>query len=316
MESQVLRKLGSVFYHYAPSHKGTNVNIRINSRFDLTFQLVYFIANQGIENVYRQVVKTVNRNFSVPDNVTDVYLAVTSGLDSTRTNVDIIFTETNQQVSDLFITPWNSASGKRYHSDPYAGQWNWVSPDIAIDKNKVSIVVHNLGNGASKDFTIQIYSVAASSSSPRLLKSLVVAEPIKPFSSTKVELTLDQVPSLGDLAVTVQETGSNVSLACTGLLGASFGGGPVLKGFEFLEAKVTDEVLYRFEFAILPLLLQKISTWNVSLLYYSKPGPNADGILLVGIPERDRSKFEQFFKTEGFNFSDETSNPAYRKYLI
>jgi len=250
-----------------------------------------------------------------------VYLAVTSGLDSTRTNVDIIFTETNQQVSDLFITPWNSASGKRYNSDPHNGHWNWVSPDIAIDNNKVSLVVHNLGNGVSKDFTIQIYSVTAANA-PKLLKSQVVADPIKEFSSTKVELTLDQLPSLGNLAVTVQETGSNVSLACT-QLGASVGGArPVLKGFQVMEAKVPvvqNEVLYRFEFPERPgalcVFLQKLSTWNVSLLHYKKHGPDA-GQVFVGIPERERSKFELFFKGLGFNYVDETSNPAYKKFFL
>jgi threonine dehydratase len=83
----------------------------------------------------------------------------------------------------------------------------------------------------------------------------------------------------------------------------------------------TGEIVYRFEFperpgALMNFLKHMGSGWNISLFHYRNHGADV-GRVLVGlqVPDRDRAAFRRFLKELGYNYADETRNPAYRLFL-
>jgi len=84
---------------------------------------------------------------------------------------------------------------------------------------------------------------------------------------------------------------------------------------------VHDEVLYRFEFperpgALLKFLTESAGRWNISLFHYRNHGA-AFGRVLAGleVPERERSELKTFLNDLGYAYVDESSNPAYQRFL-
>jgi threonine dehydratase len=81
------------------------------------------------------------------------------------------------------------------------------------------------------------------------------------------------------------------------------------------------ESIYRFEFPERPGALMRFLTsmspnWNISLFHYRNHGADV-GRILVGlqIPENERATFGRFLKALGYEYVDETRNPAYRLFL-
>jgi threonine dehydratase len=63
--------------------------------------------------------------------------------------------------------------------------------------------------------------------------------------------------------------------------------------------------------------LQRMGTgWNISLFHYRNHGADV-GRVLVGlqVPERERSAFRAFLRELGYDYADESRNPAYRFFL-
>jgi threonine dehydratase len=82
-----------------------------------------------------------------------------------------------------------------------------------------------------------------------------------------------------------------------------------------------DEVLYRFIFperpgALLHFLTRIGDKWNISLFHYRNHGSDF-GRVLVGIqvPLQERDRFSEFLKQLGYEYNDETNNPAYQRFL-
>ncbi len=84
---------------------------------------------------------------------------------------------------------------------------------------------------------------------------------------------------------------------------------------------VVHEILYRFMFperpgALMNFLSRMGAAWNISLFHYR--GHGADfGRVLVGmqVPPRDQKKFRKFLASLGYEYVEETGNPAYRLFL-
>jgi threonine dehydratase len=86
-------------------------------------------------------------------------------------------------------------------------------------------------------------------------------------------------------------------------------------------AQMADEMLYRFEFPERPgalmNFLQGMGTgWNISLFHYRNQGADV-GRVLVGlqVPEKGRAGFRRFLRELGYDYVDESRNPAYRFFL-
>jgi threonine dehydratase len=84
---------------------------------------------------------------------------------------------------------------------------------------------------------------------------------------------------------------------------------------------VTNEIVYRFEFPERPGALMKfLSTlggrWNISMFHYRNHG-SAYGRVLVGmqVPKAERPQVKEFLNEIGYNFWEETDNPAYKLFL-
>ena len=82
-----------------------------------------------------------------------------------------------------------------------------------------------------------------------------------------------------------------------------------------------DEMLYRFEFperpgALMNFLNRMGTGWNISLFHYRNQGGDV-GRVLVGlqVPEKGRTAFRRFLRELGYDYADETRNPAYRFFL-
>jgi threonine dehydratase len=58
------------------------------------------------------------------------------------------------------------------------------------------------------------------------------------------------------------------------------------------------------------------SSWNISLFHYRNHGADV-GRVLVGlqVPERERGALRRFLRELGYDYSDESRNPAYRFFL-
>lgn len=83
----------------------------------------------------------------------------------------------------------------------------------------------------------------------------------------------------------------------------------------------TDEILYRFEFperpgALVNFLDKMGGRWNISLFHYRSHGADF-GRVLVGmqVPKKDKRAFQKFLDALGYEYADETKNPAYRLFL-
>ena len=82
-----------------------------------------------------------------------------------------------------------------------------------------------------------------------------------------------------------------------------------------------NEILYRFEFPERPGALRNFlnkmgQTWNISLFHYRNHGGDF-GRVLVGmqVPPKEQREFKAFLDNLGYEYVDETDNPAYRLFL-
>lgn len=83
----------------------------------------------------------------------------------------------------------------------------------------------------------------------------------------------------------------------------------------------TNEIIYRFEFperpgALMNFLDKMGGRWNISLFHYRSHGADF-GRVLVGmqVPTKDKRAFEKFLDSLGYEYVDETKNPAYKLFL-
>jgi threonine dehydratase len=84
---------------------------------------------------------------------------------------------------------------------------------------------------------------------------------------------------------------------------------------------VKDEIVYRFEFPERPGALMKFldsmsAGWNISLFHYRNHGSDS-GRVLVGmqVPAAEKRAFRAFLDRLGYDYAEETENPAYRMFL-
>jgi threonine dehydratase len=85
--------------------------------------------------------------------------------------------------------------------------------------------------------------------------------------------------------------------------------------------QVDNELLYRFMFperpgALMNFLANLRSDWNISLFHYRNHGADF-GRVLVGmqVPPDDKIAFQDFLDRLGYEYADESQNPAYRLFL-
>ncbi len=82
-----------------------------------------------------------------------------------------------------------------------------------------------------------------------------------------------------------------------------------------------DEVLYRFIFperpgALLHFLTGIGGKWNISLFHYRNHGSDFGRVLVgIQIPQQERDDFCTFLDELGYEYSNETENPAYQRFL-
>lgn len=81
------------------------------------------------------------------------------------------------------------------------------------------------------------------------------------------------------------------------------------------------ELIYRFMFPERPGALMKFlnemgGRWNISLFHYRNHGADF-GRVLVGmqVPPKDKKAFEDFLENLGYEYAEETANPAYKLFL-
>jgi len=86
-------------------------------------------------------------------------------------------------------------------------------------------------------------------------------------------------------------------------------------------ALARNERLFRFEFPERPGALMKFLTsmspsWNISLCHYRNHGADY-GRILVGmqVPPEDQVKFQDFLDKLGYEYAEESKNPAYKLFL-
>lgn len=85
--------------------------------------------------------------------------------------------------------------------------------------------------------------------------------------------------------------------------------------------EATHEIIYRFEFperpgALMRFLVKMGGRWNISLFHYRSHGADF-GRVLVGmqVPPKDKRAFQTFLDSLGYEYADETRNPAYKLFL-
>lgn len=82
-----------------------------------------------------------------------------------------------------------------------------------------------------------------------------------------------------------------------------------------------DERLFRFQFPERPGALMKFLNsmnhgWNISLFHYRNHGSDYGRVLCgIQVPEQDRPRFQQCLQELGYEFWDESHNPAYQLFL-
>ncbi|MFV2093866.1 MAG: threonine ammonia-lyase, biosynthetic, partial [Hyphomicrobiales bacterium] len=81
------------------------------------------------------------------------------------------------------------------------------------------------------------------------------------------------------------------------------------------------EIIYRFMFperpgALIKFLNEMGGRWNISLFHYRNHGADF-GRVLVGmqVPPKEKKEFEGFLKHLGYEYAEETANPAYKLFL-
>jgi len=81
------------------------------------------------------------------------------------------------------------------------------------------------------------------------------------------------------------------------------------------------EIIYRFMFperpgALIKFLNEMGGRWNISLFHYRNHGADF-GRVLVGmqVPPKDKKDFEGFLENLGYEYTEETANPAYKLFL-
>ncbi|MFZ9167483.1 MAG: threonine ammonia-lyase, biosynthetic, partial [Vulcanococcus sp.] len=81
------------------------------------------------------------------------------------------------------------------------------------------------------------------------------------------------------------------------------------------------ELLYRFEFPERPGALMRFLTslhpnWNISIFHYRNHGADVGRIVVgVQVPPAELGEWQSFLDGLGYQYVDETSNPAYRLFL-
>jgi threonine dehydratase len=82
-----------------------------------------------------------------------------------------------------------------------------------------------------------------------------------------------------------------------------------------------DERLFRFEFperpgALMRFLSSMHPEWNISLFHYRNHGSDYARILVgIQVPLADNAAFDEFLRSLGYRYTDETTHPAYRLFL-
>ena len=83
-----------------------------------------------------------------------------------------------------------------------------------------------------------------------------------------------------------------------------------------------DEVLYRFDFPERPGALMHFLTqmgrrpWNISMFHYRNHGSDYGRVLIgLQVPQAERGDFQSFLAQVGYDYREETDNPAYRLFL-
>ena len=81
------------------------------------------------------------------------------------------------------------------------------------------------------------------------------------------------------------------------------------------------ELLYRFEFPERPGALMRFLTslhpnWNISIFHYRNHGADVGRIVVgVQVPPQEMNDWQAFLQGLGYQYVDETENPAYRLFL-
>jgi threonine dehydratase len=84
---------------------------------------------------------------------------------------------------------------------------------------------------------------------------------------------------------------------------------------------IRDEMLYRFQFPERPGALSKFLSgmaqgWNISLFHYRNHGADFGRVLAgIQVPAVERARFHCFLDELGYEYWNETDNPAYRLFL-
>ena len=84
---------------------------------------------------------------------------------------------------------------------------------------------------------------------------------------------------------------------------------------------IDDERLFRFSFpekpgALLHFLTSMGGIWNISLFHYRNHGSDFGRVLTgIQVPANEHDKFTQFLEDLGYEYWDETDNPAYQSFL-
>ena len=82
-----------------------------------------------------------------------------------------------------------------------------------------------------------------------------------------------------------------------------------------------NELLYRFEFPDRPGALMKFlnsmgQSWNISLFHYRNHGADYGRVLAgIQVPPEEMKAFREFLERLGYEYRDETRNPAYELFL-
>jgi threonine dehydratase len=84
---------------------------------------------------------------------------------------------------------------------------------------------------------------------------------------------------------------------------------------------IKNEILYRFQFperpgALLKFLNGMAQGWNISLFHYRNHGADYGRVLAgIQVPTAERSRFTSYLDELGYDYQEETPNPAYRLFL-
>jgi threonine dehydratase len=82
-----------------------------------------------------------------------------------------------------------------------------------------------------------------------------------------------------------------------------------------------NEILYRFMFperpgALMNFLNKMGGGWNISLFHYRNHGADFGRVLIgMQVPPKDKKAFQKFLRSLGYEYVEETNNPAYRLFL-